>query len=76
MENWKVDVEAANLNKYKKLCAKLIEHYSKKNRNKITVFEERKIKQILNRMFSNELDYLESEPDDYFELYGDDHLQN
>ena len=76
MENWKVDVEAANLNKYKKLCTKLIEHYSKKNRNKITVFEERKIKQILNRLFSNELDYLESEPDDYFELYGDDHLQN
>ena len=76
MENWKVDVEASNLNKYKKLCTKLIEHYSKKNRNKITVFEERKIKQILNRMFSNELDYLESEPDDYFELYGDDHLQN
>ena len=76
MENWKVDVEAANLNKYNKLCTKLIEHYSKKNRNKITVFEERKIKQILNRMFSNELDYLESEPDDYFELYGDDHLQN
>ena len=76
MENWKVHVEAANLNKYKKLCTKLIEHYSKKNRNKITVFEERKIKQILNRMFSNELDYLESEPDDYFELYGDDHLQN
>ena len=76
MENWKVDVEATNLNKYKKLCTKLIEHYSKKNRNKITVFEERKIKQILNRMFSNELDYLESEPDDYFELYGDDHLQN
>ena len=76
MENWKVDFEAANLNKYKKLCTKLIEHYSKKNRNKITVFEERKIKQILNRMFSNELDYLESEPDDYFELYGDDHLQN
>ena len=76
MENWKVDIEACNLKKYERLCTKLIEHYSSKNRSKITVYEERKIKKVLERMFSNELDYLQTEPEDYFELYGDDHLQN
>ena len=76
MENWKVDIESENLKKYEKICSQLIAHYAKKNRSKINVFEERKIKHLLERMFENELDYLHNEPEDYFELYGDDHLQN
>jgi hypothetical protein len=76
MENWKVDIESENLKKYEKICSQLIAHYAKKNRPKINVFEERKIKRLLERMFENELDYLHNEPEDYFELYGDDHLQN
>ena len=76
MVNIKVDIESKNLKKYEKLCSQLIAHYSKKNRSKINIFEERKIKQILERMFENELDYLYNEPEDYFELYGNDHLQN
>ena len=76
MENWKVDIESKNLVKYERLCTQLIEHYAKKNRLKVNVYEERKIKKLLNRMFDNEIDYLHNEPEDYFELYGDDHLQN
>ena len=76
MENWKVDIESKNLEKYERLCTLLIEHYAKNNRLKVNVYEERKIKKLLNRMFDNEIDYLQNEPEDYFELYGDDHLQN
>ncbi len=76
MEKLKIDIEANNLNKYEKLCINLIEDYSHKNRINIDFFEERQIKQLLSRMFQNEYEYLLNEPEDYFELYGDDHLMN
>jgi len=76
MEKWKIDIEAKNLTKYERLCVKLIENYASKNRQNIDVFEERQIKQLLSRMFKNEYEYLLNEPEDYFELYGDDHLIN
>ena len=76
MEKWKIDIEAKNLTKYEKLCVKLIGSYASKNRNNMDVFEERQIKQLLSRMFQSEYEYLLNEPEDYFELYGDDHLMN
>ena len=76
MEKWKIDIEAKNLTKYERLCIKLIESYASKNRQNIDVFEERQIKQLLSRMFQNEYEYLLNEPEDYFDLYGDDHLMN
>tara|TARA_B100000674_G_C37230032_1_gene640949 strand:- start:188 stop:418 length:231 start_codon:yes stop_codon:yes gene_type:complete len=76
MEKWKIDIEAKNLTKYERLCIKLIENYASKNRQNIDVFEERQIKKLLSRMFKSEYEYLLNEPEDYFELYGDDHLMN
>ena len=76
MEKLKIDLEASKLDKYEKLCVKLIENYANKNRVKIDVFEERQIKQLISRMFNSEYEYLLNEPKDYFELYGDDHLLN
>jgi len=76
MEKWKIDIESKNLSKYERLCIKLIESYANKNRQSIDVFEERQIKQLLSRMFQSEYEYLLNEPEDYFELYGDDHLMN
>ncbi len=76
MEKWKIDIEAKNLTKYERLCIKLIESYANNNRQNIDVFEERQIKQLLSRMFQSEYEYLLNEPEDYFELYGDDHLMN
>ncbi len=76
MKKWKIDLEANKLDKYEKLCIKLIESFANKHRVKIDVFEERQIKQLLTRMFKSEHEYLLNEPEDYFELYGDDHLLN
>ena len=53
----------------------LKKHYSS-SKCQIDVFTKAKIKGLLKRAISQEIEYLKEHPDVYFGVYGDHHLKN
>ena len=53
----------------------LLKHYSR-TECKLDAFTKAKINSIVGRLFSQEVEYLHEDPENYFELYGEDHLKN
>lgn len=66
----KINDESELIISSKDLLSKLLAEHAKDNRKEIDPIKESKIKSILSRTFNNELDYLERNSVDYFELYG------
>ena len=53
----------------------LREHYSNSN-CKIDAFTKVKMKELLKRAISQEVEYLKEHPEVYFRVHGDNHLRN
>ena len=66
----KINDESELIISSKELLSKLLAEHANDNRKEIDLIKESKIKSILSRTFNNELDYLERNSEDYFELYS------
>ena len=64
--------ELNKLNFQQQLCFDALKEYSANHPAELAAFEREKIEKLLNRMFSAEKEFLHENPDDYFELYGDE----
>lgn len=76
MEEDKVRVEEQFLYGSSMLIEKLLNQHFKSSNSKLSAFTERRIKETVRRVFDQEMDYLNEDPDNYFDLYMQDHLDN
>jgi hypothetical protein len=61
--------EIRKLEIYHKICSKAVSFYAKKTDFELTDFEKDKIIEILDRVFINELDFLQNYSKVYYSLY-------
>ena len=54
----------------------ILTKYSTKNRFKIDTFKERRIKSLISRCIQSEKEYLNEEPDEYYDMYCQDQNLN
>ncbi len=71
-----IETEENYLFNAKMLLTVLLKEHFKKRKNQITPFEQIKLTKLIDRMIEGEIDYLHDDPDCYFELYNQDHLNN
>lgn len=72
----KIKVEKQFLYETEELIQDLLEKHMETKSCKLDAFSKAKIKQLVNRVINQEVDYLHEDPDNYFEIYGQDHLKN
>ena len=60
----------------KELILKLLKNHMNANSCKFDAFTKAKINGFVSRVVSQEIDYLYEDPENYFEIYGKDHLSN
>ncbi len=68
--NEKITAETEQLNKYKALIHDALEQFATLYPTRLPDSDNAKINELLNRMFAHEKEYLNENPDDYFEIYG------
>ena len=72
----KIKTEENFLSNTEDLIQELLKnHFASKN-CKIDAFTRSKIMKFTKRIFNQEVDYLNQDPESYFALYGEDHLGN
>lgn len=64
--------ELNKLNAQHEICLEALKEYATNNPFKLPSFEKEKIVKLLYRMFDSEIDFLVQNPDDYFEIYGEE----
>ena len=70
MTKEKFKVEFQTLVNYRNICEKAISQYAQNENNQLAEIEKGKILELLVRLFDSELEFLQSEPNDYFEIYS------
>lgn len=68
----KQDAEIAKLSYYLNICNDALNEFSANHPYQLAAYEKEKIILILKRLFEGEIDYLESSPENYFDLYEDE----
>ena len=72
----KIKIEKGFIETTENLILRLLrEHYSNSN-CKIDAFTKVKMKELLKRAISQEVEYLKEHPEVYFRVHGDNHLRN
>ena len=72
----KIKIEKGFIETTENLILRLLrEHYSNSN-CKIDAFTKVKMKELLKRAISQEVEYLKEHPEVYFRIHGDNHLRN
>ena len=64
--------EAERLESFKNICTEAVENYANLYPYQLPEQEAEKLINIIRRMFFAEIDYLQNNPDDYFDLYGEE----
>ena len=67
-----IDTELDKLNCFHGIWVEALAEFAANHPLQVVPFEKERIRKILERMFDAEIDYLERNPDDYFEIYGDE----
>lgn len=68
----KIETTIIKLNFQKQVCLDALNEYSTNHPSELVPFEKEKIETLLKRMFIAEKEFLCENPDDYFEIYGDE----
>ena len=72
----KIKIEKGFIETTENLILRLLrEHYSNSN-CKLDAFTKAKMKELIKRAISQEVEYLQEHPEVYFRVHGDNHLQN
>lgn len=72
----KIKTEKQFLFDSEELILKLLKNYMNTNACKLDAFTKAKINGLVTRVVSQEVEYLYEDPENYFEIYGQDHLNN
>ena len=72
----KIKIEKGFMEITEDLVLSLLKKYYKSSKCQIDAFTKAKIKSLIKRAISQELEYLKEHPEVYFGVYGDNHLQN
>ena len=75
MEN-KIKIEKSFIETTEDLVLTLLKKHYSSSKCQIDAFTKAKIKDLLKRVISQEIQYLNEHPDVYFGVYGDRHLKN
>ena len=68
----KQDAEIEKLKYYNEICNDALKEFSNNHPYQLASYEKDKIVDLLKRLFTGEIDYLENSPEDYFDLYEED----
>lgn len=68
----KQDAEIEKLKYYHEICNDALNEFSNSHPYQLATYEKEKIVDLLNRLFTGEIDYLENSPEDYFDIYEED----
>jgi hypothetical protein len=68
----KQDAEIEKLKYYHEICNDALNEFSNNHPFQLAEYEKEKIVDLLKRLFTGEIDYLENSPEDYFDLYEED----
>ncbi len=68
----KQDAEIEKLKYYHEICNDALNEFSTNHPYQLAEYEKDKIVDLLKRLFTGEIDYLENSPEDYFDLYEED----
>ena len=68
----KIENELNQLDFQKQICIDAINEYASNHTSGLVDFEKEKIENLLNRMFDAEMDFLQRNPEDYFEIYQEE----
>lgn len=68
--------ESEFLTDAERILLKLISDFAKNNRGRVDVFMDRRIKNLINRSFQSESEFLHKEPKDYYDYYCQDQNLN
>lgn len=69
----KTELEFRRLEYKLEICLEAVREYSIAHPMKTMRFRNNELETLLKRLFDAEMDYLEQNPEDYFEIYADDH---
>lgn len=72
----KIRVEESFLEQTESLVTDLLEQHFLSPHCKIDAFTKSKIKGLIKRVIIQEVEYLNQDPKIYFNIYGEDHLDN
>ena len=72
----KIKIEKKFLHNTEELIQELLKHHMKSSKCKLDAFTKTKIKKLVTRVVNQEVEYLYDDPQNYFEIYGEDHLNN
>lgn len=68
----KQDGEIEKLKYYNEICNDALNEFSNNHPYQLATYEKEKIVDLLKRLFTGEIDYLENSPEDYFDIYEED----
>jgi hypothetical protein len=68
----KQDAEIEKLKYYHEICNDALNEFSNNHPYQLATYEKEKIVDLLKRLFTGEIDYLENSPEDYFDIYEED----
>ena len=68
----KQDAEIEKLKYYNEICNDALNEFSNNHPYQLATYEKEKIVDLLKRLFTGEIDYLENSPEDYFDIYEED----
>jgi len=68
----KQEAEIEKLKYYHEICNDALNEFSNNHPYQLATYEKEKIVDLLKRLFTGEIDYLENSPEDYFDLYEED----
>jgi hypothetical protein len=72
----KIKIEESFLETSENLITDLLEQYFLKPNCQIDAFTKSKMKGLVKRVIIQEVEYLNQDPENYFSIYGEDHLDN
>ena len=68
----KQEAEIEKLKYYHEICNDALNEFSNNHPYQLATYEKEKIVDLLKRLFTDEIDYLENSPEDYFDIYQED----
>jgi hypothetical protein len=68
----KQEAEIEKLKYYHEICNDALNEFSNNHPYQLATYEKEKIVDLLKRLFTSEIDYLENSPEDYFDIYQED----
>jgi hypothetical protein len=72
----KIQIEKKFLHNTEELIQELLENHMRSSQCQLDAFTKSKIKKLVTRVVNQEVEYLYDDPQNYFEIYGEDHLNN